>query len=239
MKLLYETEYRMRTNDFTCYDHLSPTSILDTCQDIAGTHAALLQMGFDDMYKRGYYWVVFREKITILGTVKQGSSIKAITWPEVKKGVSFVRNYKLVDEEGSVIAVGSSVWCLINTTTRRLERARDVNYDGEIHEEIIYPEIKKLEDHNLPVSQINYQVKFTDLDHNKHMNNSKYMDVFLDILDLKASEIITDVQLDFIHEAKEKDIINIRYALIDDTYCFEGYIADSLAIRAEVRVKNA
>ena len=122
MKLLYETEYRMRTNDFTCYDHLSPTSILDTCQDIAGTHAALLQMGFDDMYKRGYYWVVFREKITILGTVKQGSSIKAITWPEAKKGVSFVRNYKLVDEEGY----------LVSDTNKTLLNANNIDIDDTL-----------------------------------------------------------------------------------------------------------
>lgn len=239
MKLIYETTYRMRTNDFTCYDTLSPTSILDSFQDAAGTHASLLGMGFDDMLEKGYYWVVFREKVTILGSVRPGETVKCLTWPEKKKGVSFIRNYKMLNEAGEVVAVGSSLWVVISVSTRRLERARDVNYDGEIVEETIYPTLDKLAEKEINSNFIPYEVKFRDLDHNKHMNNSKYMDVFLDILDLKKEEKIKSFQLDFIHEAKEKDIINIKYVKENNIYYFEGYINDTLAIRAEIEVTNA
>lgn len=239
MKLEYEANYRMRTNDFTCYDKLSPTSILDTFQDVAGTHAAILKMGFDDMVAKGYYWVVFREKVTILGNVKPGETIKAITWPEPKKGVSFIRNYKMLNESNEVVAVGSSLWVVISSVTRRLDRARDVIYDGEYVEEKVYDSLDKLKEIEINSDFILHEVKFRDLDHNKHMNNSKYMDVFLDILDLKPTEIIKSFQLDFLHEAKYKDVIKLKYQKIDNIYYFVGYIKDVLAIRAEIEVSNA
>lgn len=238
MKLIYEANYRMRTNDFTCYDLISPTSILDSCQDVAGTHASILGMGFDDMFKKGYYWVVSREKVTILNKIKPGSTIKVITWPEKKKGASFTRNYKILNENNEVAVLASSTWCVINTSTRRLERARDVDYDGEINQEIIYDKINKL-DEEIKIDNIyEHIVKFSDLDHNKHMNNSKYMDVFLDIMNLKENEIIKEFQLDFIHEAKENDILIVKYNKINNKYNFAGYINNLLAIRCEVEISE-
>ncbi len=237
MKLIYETHYRMRTNDFTCYDTLSPTSILDSFQDIAGIHAHQLNMGFDEMLKRGYYWVVSREKVSILGPVKPNEVVKVITWPECKKGVSFIRNYKMLNERDEEVAVGSSLWVVINAETRKLDRARDINYEGELIDEIVYTSLDKLDNKEIDSEEYIYTVKFTDLDHNRHMNNSKYMDIFLDILDLKQTETIKEFQLDFIHEAKEKDELIIKYTKEDNKYYLAGYINDILAIRALIEVE--
>ncbi len=239
MKLLYETSYKMRTNDFTCYDTITPTSILDSFQDVAGIHASMLKMGFTDMLNKGYYWVVSRERVSVLGNVLPGETIKVLTWPEPKKGVSFIRNYKMLNSKDEIVAVGSSLWVVINSNTRRLERARDIDYEGEIIDEIIYEKLNKLDEIEMTGPVYNHQVKFSDLDHNKHMNNSKYMEIFLNIIDLKENEKILNFQLDFIHEAKEKEILQVKYLKIDNKYHFAGYINDSLAIRAEIEVENA
>lgn len=238
MELIYEANYRMRTNDFTCHDLISPTSILDSFQDVAGNHASILGMGFNDMVKKGYYWVVSREKVSILNTIEPGSTIKVITWPEKKKGASFTRNYKIINDKNEVAVVGSSIWCVINTTTRRLERARDVDYEGEIHDEIIYDKINKLDENINYQNEYGYLIKFSDLDHNKHMNNSKYMDVFLDIMNLKENEKIVDFQLDFVHEGKLDEILKVKYTKIDNRYYFAGFINDILAIRSEVTLSE-
>ncbi len=238
MELFYKTTYRMRTNDFDCYDKLTPTSILDSFQDIAGTHAELIGMGFSDMVKKGYYWVVVREKITIFKSPKPGESVVVSTWPEPKGRLEFVRNYKMEDENGNIIAIGSSVWVLISTTTRRLSRAEEINYVGEFVQDKNYDKLNKLPKYEELEKNYIHQVGYTDLDHNKHMNNSKYVDVMMNSCQFNSNVVIKELQIDFINEARYLDNLNFKYKQVDNVYYFEAYNDDKLCIRAEMRIEN-
>lgn len=238
MELFYQTTYRMRTNDFDCFDKLTPTSILDSFQDIAGTHAYLLGMGFEETLRKGYYWVVVREKITIIKTAKPGSTVKVSTWPEAKGRLEFVRNYRMESEEGELLAYGSSVWVLISAETRKLSRGEDMNYEGEIHQEKNYDKLNKLPKYEGLSEEYTHIVTFTDVDHNLHMNNSKYADVILDACNFPKEVKIKELQIDFVSEARWQDKLVYKYKKENDCYYIEAYNAEKVCIRAEMRVEH-
>lgn len=238
MKLKLEENYILRTNDFDNLDRLKPTAILDIFQDIAGRQAELIGVGYGDMLKKGYYWVVIRERITILKQPKFGSKVKVITWPNKKNRIEFTRNYRMEAENGEVIAVGGSLWVLIDIVNRRVSRARDVDYNGECYEEKVYDSLVKLPECSDFTNFYEYEVHYTDLDHNGHMNNAKYVDIILNALNPQNRENIKDLEIDFINEVKLQDRINLKYLKDANYYYFEADLEDKVIFRAKVRLEN-
>lgn len=237
MKLIYETKYHLRTLDFDCQDVLTPTSILNSFQDVAGVHAELLGVGFDKMVEQGYYWVVLREKITFLRNAGLSSEITVRTWPLEKGRVDFRREYEMLDDSGNLIAYGSSVWVVINKDTRRLARATEINYTGELEVKKNYESIDKLPNFiDLKETYI-HKVRYTDIDHNGHMNNAKYADIILDILNMKH-QMIKELQIDFVSEARLGQDLVWKYKKEGSKYFFEASILDKTAIRALVEVEE-
>ena len=238
MKLSLQENYILRTNDFDAYNHLKPTAILDIFQDIAGRQAEEIGMGYEAMVNKGYYWVVIREKISILKEPGFGTKVLVTTWPNQKNRIEFTRNYKMEDENGNLIAVGSSLWVLIDIKSRKISRAKDVIYNGECYTERIYEGLSKLNDYEGFTDSYNYEVSYTDLDHNGHMNNSHYADVILNALKLERNAHILDLQIDFINEVTLGDRITLKYLKKNDYYYFEAYEEDKIVFRAEMRLEN-
>ena len=58
-KSSYEEKYRLRISDFDCYDRITPCCILDLAQDIAGKHADILGIGYQDFIVNNRIWVLF------------------------------------------------------------------------------------------------------------------------------------------------------------------------------------
>ena len=78
-----------------------------------------------------------------------------------------------------------------------------------------------------------YKVRKTDLDHNLHMNNARYLDIVFNMVDFNAKK----VEIAFIKEARLGDTINVKYykdenqnhsfiGLIDGAKCFECIIKE-------------
>lgn len=235
--LIRELEYRLRTNDFDTYDHITMTSILNSFQDIAGVHAEELGIGFETMVKKNYYWVVTKVKATVLETPKPGDVITVKTWPLPKAKIEFRREYEITNKDGKVIAYGSSIWVLITCDTRRLSRGQDVNYEGECYNKIYYSELPKLKFELTNPSIYTHEVKFVDLDHNGHMNNSRYADIILNIIGLNNKHI-KEIQFDYLIEAKYHDILTIKYEKNDNIYNFIAYNNDRVCLKCQAEVED-
>ena len=63
---LWEKEYNLRASDFDKYNHIKPSAVLDLFQDAAGQHAIILGVGFEDMLKRSFLWVLTKIKFKVL-----------------------------------------------------------------------------------------------------------------------------------------------------------------------------
>ena len=66
MKNRWSKEYTLRAGDFDKYDRIMPSAVLDLFQDAAGQHAIEIGVGFDEMIKRSYLWVLTKIKFKII-----------------------------------------------------------------------------------------------------------------------------------------------------------------------------
>ena len=57
------------------------------------------------------------------GIFQRGEVIKVNTWPKTQSKLEFEREYEIRDINDNLLIKGISNWCVINSETRRLERA--------------------------------------------------------------------------------------------------------------------
>lgn len=224
-KYFYE-KYRLRTNDFDTLDHIYMSSILDFCQDSAGEHANELKVGFDDLYKDGRIWMVLRTKIKAIDYPPTLSSVLVKTWPLAPNRIDMDRNYLItsLDENKTYFKVVSK-WIVCNISDRRLVRAKDVHFDIDSYsDEILFDEpFDKLsfDDFACEDSKL-INTTYLDLDHNGHINNTKYMNFILLGVEELQNQKILEMQIDYVHELKKDFPVEIQYMRRDKTFYVKG-----------------
>ncbi len=227
MIMKYETKLTLFSSYFDANDNLSIKSILSIFQDVAANHAEDIGVGYLTMLNKNLYWVLSRVKFDIIKMPEPNQTVIVETWPHKKGRIDFDRDMKILSEDGTVLITATSKWCVIDTVNRRLQKAENVNYIGEIHPEINYTE--KFDKITLPESEqlfmFSHRVGFCDLDHNKHMNNTNYANLISNAITNKA---ITHFEINFINECLENDEISIFKTISNSGEYVVGKVQDKI-----------
>ncbi|MBS9335207.1 thioesterase [Fructobacillus sp. M1-13] len=192
------------------------------CSRKQGEH---LQVGYAETDKRGLGWVILQYDVVIKRRPELGETItietKAGEW-----GAYFAkRGFLFKDESGEVIIDMDSLWALIDLEDRRMVKLPlDLvePYGGEqkkrLDKMVRIPKIKdETPDFDRP-----YQVRFLDIDGNRHVNNSKYLEWMVDVL-----------PLDFLKE-HEATAFSIRY----ENEVHYGHQVDSQVVMGDNKTKH-
>ncbi len=200
---------------FDLNDRLSAKSILNLFQDVAGIHAGEIGVGYEDMLAKNLYWILSRVKFDVLKMPLPNQAVIVETWPHEKGRIDFDRDFKISNEEGEVLIVGTSKWCVIDTISRSLQRTDNVNYvGGEICPDKNYED--KFGKIMLPENfeeVFSHKVRFSDLDHNKHMNNTNYAPLATNALE---SQTFSHFEINFLSECVLGDSIVVSHTKTDN-----------------------
>ncbi len=219
-EIKFETDVWFRTLDFDSTDYITASAILSLFQDIAGLHAYNLGVGYEALLNKGYYWVLVRNEFEIFKNPEPLTKGRLVTWPHHKGRIDFNREYVLYDSLGDVVARGISKWVVINTTTRRLSRTDDIDFGpGDYVTNNFYNDVLKIKiPEFINFKEVgSHKVSKKDLDHNKHMNNSKYADIIIDLL--PDNFYINKMNIDYIKETRLNDLIKV-YEYICEEYIY-------------------
>ena len=219
---------------FDMNDRLSPKSFLNLFQDVAGVNAVEIGVGYEDMLKKNLYWILSRVKFDVLKMPVPNQTVIVQTWPHEKGRIDFDRDFKILSEDGEVLIIGTSKWCVIDTVSRSLQRTDNVVYAGECLEDVNY--VDKFVKITLPegvfVKKFDYEVHFSDLDHNKHMNNTNYANLVASAITHKD---IIHFEINFLHECLPGDVIAVSTIKNDDGEYVLGKVAENTVFSAFVR----
>lgn len=209
----YKTEITLYNSYFDMNDKISPKAILNIFQDVASIHAEDIGVGYETMLNKNLYWVLSRIKFDILKQPQINQTVIVETWPHEKGRIDFDRDMKILSQDGEVLVIATSKWCIIDTETRMLKRTDDVEYIGEVYDSVNYEErFGKISVPQAEKTQVYiHEVKFCDLDHNKHMNNTNYANLALNVINNKN---IAHFEINFINECRLGD--NISVSLISE-----------------------
>lgn len=211
----YTTKITLYNSYFDLDENLTIKSILTIFQDIASIHAEEIGVGFSTMFEKHLFWVLSRVKFDILKMPKINQTVIVETWPHEKGKIDFDRDLKILSENGEILIIGTSKWCVIDSEKRTLQKTDNINYVGECLLECNY--LGRFNKITLPNKEpkyvFSYNVRLSDLDHNQHMNNTNYANL---VFNASERRPYTHFEINYLNECLLNDEIVISTFIDDD-----------------------
>ena len=213
MQRLWKKEYTLRANDFDKYNRIKPSAILEIFQDAAGQHALEIGVGFSEMIKRSYLWVLTKIKFKIIVNPESYQTVVVKTWPLSPNRLTYRREYSIENTKGEKLIIGSSEWVIIHSEKRRLISDPDLYpFSDGFHNELMFEEkLTKVHDFEVNGTPRIVNAGFSELDVNNHVNNTKYPNFVLDAIAPKENDILETFQIDYRKEILEGTKIHIHH----------------------------
>ena len=229
----YDETFTLRPRDCDLNDKWRPSAILETMQDVAGTHSLLLGCGREELVKKNIVWVLSRSELHMDRYPVSGEKITVHTFPTPTRICFFPRYYIFTDAHGEMVGKAGTLWLLLDLTTRRMLPPGDVGK--------LIPDNKDLSvPMNLPATVGNlqgeefvseYRPVYTDLDVNGHVNNTRYADWLCNALgiDMMTEYEPERIILNYNHEVLPGHVVTLRRILKGNEYRLSGIVNDSTA----------
>ncbi len=180
-------------------------------------------MSYDTLRSRNKAFLLSRLKLEVLRPLRAYAPLTAITYPCESRGYSFLRCYAL-ESDGEPVARAISVWALIDTETHGLVRVNDFNLNLPLLPQngLVLGAMK------LPTTLTDvggYGVHYGDVDQNRHMNNTRYPDMYSNYLPIE-NKMIRSITINYSNEAKIGEKLRVQRAEKDGLFYFRTVRSD-------------
>lgn len=209
----YEKEYELHYYDVDKNLKGNMSTIINILSDIGTKQSEELGSGMRELMENNMSWVFYNYHVKIFRDPMYGEKLKVKTEPVGFKKFYALRNYEIKDSHGNVIVTANAIFLLINLEKRRMMRIPQEQYDiygvkGDMKEEFKIPRLEAISDFKYKGT---FKVRYSDIDSNQHVNNTKYIDWAIETL---PEEIVNNYSLDeikvtFEKECKYGDTVNV------------------------------
>ena len=186
-------------------------------QEAAGQHCNLLKVDWDTLAQQNLFWAVTRHRVQISRLPTRGETITVETWPMPTTKVAFPRSVVAYDENGKEVFRAISIWVLMDSRTRAmiLPGKSGVLVEGALRgNELSVPRAL------LPAVLHNTEtrtVRYTQLDRNGHMTNTRYLDWVDDLLPsaFHKEHPVREFSVSYHAEAREGQQLQLSWDLAE------------------------
>lgn len=239
--------YDVNTIVLNSNKRLGLTGLLNLLQDIAWLHAEHLGWGYEDLIKRNTIWVLVRQKLVMADWPAWGDVVTIKTWPRGVVGVLALRDFEIFVREKKLGECTTS-WLTLNWQTRKPQKFDPHSFELADRPPGLAFEAERiaLRTDLKPVAR--FHVRYSDLDVNGHVNNTRYAQWVLDSATMEeiASLQLVDYEVNFLNETRVGDEVVIERGELEPAgdgpaWCqFQGRRAadDKVVFSAKVSAKR-
>ena len=208
---IYIGEYDINSINIDSNRRLSLYGLMGILQDVASLHAYELGFGYEDMKSHGVFWVLMAQKIKIDKWPVWHQKLEVKSWTTPVKGFYAFREFQLfIDNQ--LIGECSTKWIILNSKTRRPIRAEYINDIVKSREDYrLNFDTEKIELSDEMEFVKEFSVYNSDLDMNKHLNNTKYCKWVLNSLpeEIFKNSVVKEFDINFLSETFLGDKVGI------------------------------
>lgn len=206
----YEMNFTLSPVHVDRFGNAKPSALLLMCQEAAGGHCSQLGLDWDTLMEKNMFWALIRTRVEITRLPREKETVTLKTWPMHTTRVAYPRATAAYDQQGQELFRSTSLWVLMDAKSRAmlLPGKSGVTLEG-ITLGCEAPAPTSL----TPAQMTGFakrQVRFTDIDRNGHMNNTRYMEWFWDLLDsdFHREHPVKAFTACYLSEAREKEILH-------------------------------
>lgn len=225
----FETTFDVASYETDLGGKMSLFALFNRFQELAGAHAAHLQVGYDQLRKSNLVWILSRIKLEILSLPVWGDTVILATWPKGIDRLFAMRDFSLTGVRGGPLVLATSAWLLVDIEKQRPQRIEilpiDLKFPGA--PQAIAEKPDKITMPEGPVTVLERPVWLSDIDVNGHVNNAQYAkwvgDCFLE--DVFLNRRLTSMQINYLEETLLGDTVELRRRPPDERaeeYFLEG-----------------
>lgn len=224
-------EYEIQFHEVDYRKRLFIKNLIYYFNDCAMQQTEDLSMDLDYLNKNKIAWVIYKWDINIKRHPMYKEKIKVRTWAYSFRKFYAYRQHDIIDEEGNVICTANSIWFLINTEKRRPKKINEQMHNAYgIEADNNTPlEIDKIEIPSKIDSFKSFNVRYSDIDTNKHVNNAKYLSWAIESIPLNIiqNHTLKNINVCYEKETSYGEIIEVKTQidiLKDKTICIHNIV---------------
>jgi Acyl-ACP thioesterase len=209
-----KTKYSIGLSDVDFTGTLKISALFKYFQELASAHADALGFGLDVVSaNHNVTWVLVKIKVDIASLPKWNDEIEIETWPLKPKRFEFMRDYIVRDSEGNIIISAISDWVIMDITSRELRKSELIEFDMPDFKasRAIDQKLVKLRPFSEPEIAYKKTIRYSDIDINEHLTNSRYVDYIMDCFPCESHKAyrVKSIQVNFVNEALPGETINL------------------------------
>lgn len=218
MNVSYTITKTVRISDCDAAGRWRVSAILIDTQELAEIHAATLGLSRAFLIEKGMCWVLYRQQVVMHRYPTFGEEVVLTTWPGKVEGPMFPRHYTITTPDGAPVGEIVTTWVLMDIHTRRPMRPSalpgTLPADESRKASLPLPGMLRITGAAPREDRV---VRYSDLDVNGHMNNTRYIDWICDLLDLQTLHArgLASLQINYISEALGAETLTLA-TLADD-----------------------
>jgi len=175
-----------------CYEsdsngRMLPTAAMNYFQELSTNQGDILGIGGDFLKDKQIAWFLVKYVIEFIAYPNYKDEITVTTEATGMDKFCATRRFTIEDFSGQPTVIANTQWLLINRETERMERINNhPEFDAyECFEKglPLFKNLAKISDHKLEKT---FNVRFLDIDFNKHVNHVKYLAWAIEVLPLEV-----------------------------------------------------
>lgn len=173
----YSFDSRIRFSETGEDGKLKITSLVNYFQDCSNFHSNSLNMGAEELRKKGRVWLLSSWQIEVERRPREGEEVRISTWAYDFKGFYGYRNYTMETINGARLAYANTIWVYLNAdngTPCKVDAAESEGYGLEEKLDMKYAP-RKVAIPTASITREPFKVLPCDLDLNHHVNNGRYI----------------------------------------------------------------
>lgn len=226
----YDRTFAITSTEVDVYGNCCPSAFLRFFQDLATEHAELIGSERDYLIREYHaIWMLVRVWYQIRRPLKMGEELTIRTWQRGAGGLIVYRDFDLyVGEE--YVGEAVSAWVVADAVSRKMLRPASIQAiaAAPVPKTVKNKQLKLIRTPQNRKEIYTKTVRYSDLDVNGHMNNTRYADVMIDALSVEElkGRYIASLQLNYSMECKAGETMTISRDMGEDACYIDGCSED-------------
>lgn len=235
----YTENFKVKWHDTDAARCVRPSEILVYMQETANLQVDNTGPSLDALRDaKKLAFILSKIKIIFHKPLHAYEDINVRTWTCESRGFTFTRCFDIYRGE-ELIAEAISFWALLDLNDRRLVRCDgfDLGIEPDAPLDIQVP--RRIKQPEGELSDLGKrEIKYSDIDYNMHMNNTKYPNMLCDYMPIDSVGKIKEMTLEFLHESALGDTLTVQGADDGKRYYFKTISSTGdVCLTAEVVVE--
>ena len=174
---MFNKVYEIKYSDTDEFMRLKPSVFFEYLEDIAAKNADLLNFGYENIYSKNLGWFLLKYAIEIYSYPTKLPFIKIETESRGANKYFAYRDFYFYDDKNNLIGKAASTWALMDLSNKAMLNPKETLGDAIMDyakkdDDLGYNKIPQVAEKTVEKT---FEIRYDDIDVNRHVNNAKYV----------------------------------------------------------------